>query len=76
MQALKIRKVGNSLGLVLPREAVSRLNVRDGDIIYLTDAKDGGFRLTPLNEQFAAQIAIAEDVMREDRDVLRALAKR
>ena len=76
MQALKIRKVGNSLGLVLPREAVSRLNVRDGDIIYLTDAKDGGFRLTPLNEQFAAQMAIAEDVMREDRDVLRALAKR
>ena len=76
MQTLKVRKVGNSLGLVLPKEAASRLNVREGDVVYLTDAEDGGFRLTPLNEQFAAQMAAAEDIMREDRDVLRELAKR
>ncbi|GAB6035788.1 transcriptional regulator [Fundidesulfovibrio butyratiphilus] len=76
MQTLKVRKVGNSLGLVLPKDAASRLNVREGDVVYLTDAEDGGFRLTPLNAQFAEQMAAAEDIMREDRDVLRELAKR
>ena len=76
MQALKVRKVGNSLGLVLPKEAVSRLHVKEGDVVYLTDAQDGGFRLTPLNERFAEQMGMAEDIMREDRDVLRELAKR
>ncbi len=76
MQALKIRKVGNSLGVVLPKEAVSRLNVREGDVVYLTDSPDGGFRLTPLNDDFAAQMAAAEEIMREDRDILRELAQR
>jgi len=76
MQTLKVRKVGNSLGLVLPKDAASRLNVREGDVVYLTDSEGGGFRLTPLNEQFAEQMAAAEDIMREDRDVLRELAKR
>ena len=76
MQALKVRKVGNSLGVVLPKEAVSRLNVHEGDVVYLTDAPDGGFRLTPLNDDFAKQMSVAEEIMREDRDILRELAKR
>jgi putative addiction module antidote len=76
MQALKIRKVGNSLGLVLPKEALARLNVKEGDTVYLTGAQDGGYRLTPMNERFAEQMALAEDIMREDRDVLRELSKR
>ncbi|MFZ5428110.1 MAG: AbrB/MazE/SpoVT family DNA-binding domain-containing protein [Thermodesulfobacteriota bacterium] len=76
MQTLKVRKVGNSLGLVLPKEAVARLHVKEGDIIYLTDAQDGGYRITPFNERFAEQMAAAEDIMREDRDVLRELSKR
>ncbi len=75
MQALKIRKVGNSLGLVLPREVVARLKVAEGDTVYLTDAVDG-LRLTPMDAGFAAQMAAAEEIMREDRDVLRELAKR
>lgn len=75
MQALKIRKVGNSLGLVLPKEALSRLKVVEGDTVYLTDARDG-YRITPMDETFAKQMAAAEDIMREDRDVLRELANR
>ena len=76
MQSLKIRKIGNSLGLVLPKEALARLNVKEGDTVYLTGSQDGGYRLTPMNESFAEQTALAEDIMREDRDVLRELSKR
>ena len=75
MQALKIRKVGNSLGLVLPKEVLARLRVEEGDTIYLTDARDG-YRITPMNADFAEQMAAAEAIMREDRDVLRELANR
>lgn len=75
MQTLKIRKIGNSLGVVLPKEVVSRLKVGEGDTVYLTDDKDG-YRITPLDPGFAEQMAAAEDIMREDRDVLRVLADR
>ncbi len=74
MFALKIRKVGNSLGTVLPKEAVARLHVSDGDVVYLTEAPDG-FRLTPYNPDFERQMTVARKVMKEDRDVLRELAK-
>ena len=74
MFALKVRKVGNSLGTVLPKEVVARLHVSDGDIVYLTEAPDG-FRLTPYNPDFERQMTIARKVMKEDRDVLRELAK-
>jgi putative addiction module antidote len=76
MHALKLRKIGNSLGVVLPKEALSNLKAGEGDVIYLTDSPDGGFRMTPLNEEFAAQFKEAERIMREDRDVLRELSKR
>lgn len=76
MIALKLRKIGNSLGVVLPKEALSSLKVTNGDVIYLTDSPDGGFRITPLNEAFGDQFSRAERIMREDRDVLRELAKR
>ena len=76
MIALKLRKIGNSLGVVLPKEALSSLKATNGDVIYLTDSPDGGFRITPLNEEFGDQFSRAERIMREDRDVLRELAKR
>ena len=75
---LKLRKVGNSVGVVLPKEALSRLNVREGDILTLTDAPEGGLRLTPAtegNEQFARQMKAAEGVIRRYRNTLRELAK-
>jgi len=76
MFALKLRKIGNSLGVVLPKEAIASLKAGAGDVIYLTDSPDGGFRITPLDETFADQFNKAEQIMREDRDVLRELSKR
>ena len=76
MLALKIRKIGNSLGIVLPKEAQSRLKVAEGETMYMTESKDGAFRLTALNEKFPEQMKEAERIMREDRDVLHELARR
>jgi len=74
--ALKVRRIGNSAGLVLPRDALARLHVAEGDTVYLTEAPDGGYRITPYDDEFAAQMEVAEQIMREDRDVLRELARR
>lgn len=71
---LKITKIGNSAGIVLPKDVLARLRVGPGDTLYLTEAPDG-VRLTATDPDFAAKMAVAERVMREDRDILRALAK-
>lgn len=76
MFELKIRKIGNSLGIVLPKEAIYRLKVSEGETVYMTDTTDGAFRLTALNEKFPEQMKEAERIMREDRDILHELAKR
>lgn len=76
MISLKIRKIGNSFGLVLPKEVLHRLKVSEGETVYMTDAQDGGYRLTALNEKFTEQMKEAELIMREDRDILHELAKR
>ena len=75
---LKLRKVGNSVGVVLPKEALARLNVEEGDTITLTDTPEGGLRVTPATagrEQFADQMKAAESVIRRYRNTLRELAK-
>jgi len=76
MLELKIRKIGNSLGIVLPKEALSRLKASEGESLYMTDLKDGAYRLTALNEKFPEQIKAAEKIMKESRDILHELAKR
>lgn len=75
MLPLKIRKVGNSFGVILPKEALSRLKLSEGGTLYLTEAADGGYRLTPYDEEFRQQMEEAERIMARDRDVLRELAK-
>ena len=72
--ALKVKKIGNSAGLVLPKELLARLRVGPGDTIYVTEAPDG-LRLTAADPDFAAKMAAAETIMREDRDILRVLAQ-
>lgn len=72
--ALKITKVGNSSGLLLPKEAMSRLRVEQGDTIYLTEAPDG-FRLTPYDPDFERQITLMRRAAKKRRKVLRELAK-
>ncbi|MFZ0616275.1 MAG: AbrB/MazE/SpoVT family DNA-binding domain-containing protein [Chthoniobacterales bacterium] len=71
---LKVRKVGNSLGIVLPKEALSHLNVEEGDTLTLSEAQDG-VRLTAANPAFADTMAVFESLSRRYRNTLRELAK-
>ena len=75
MLSFKITTVGSSSGIILTKEAMARLRVRKGDILYLTEAPGGGYRLTPYDPEFARQMAHAQEIMHDDREVLRALAK-
>jgi putative addiction module antidote len=74
MIALKVTKVGNSLGFVLPKEVAARLKVEKGDTLYLTEAPDG-YRLSPYDPEFEAQMAAARKIMKRRRAALRELAK-
>lgn len=74
MLALKVTQIGNSLGLVLPKEAISRLKVGKGDMVYLTEAADG-YRITPCNPGFQEQMEQARAIMKRRRSALRELAK-
>jgi putative addiction module antidote len=71
---LKVRKVGNSLGVTLPAEAAQALHVKEGDTLYLTDAP-GGFRVTPYDPDFAKTMEVAEGFMRRYKNALRDLAR-
>jgi putative addiction module antidote len=75
MLKFKVTTVGSSAGFILTREAMTRLGIKRGDTVYLTEAPDGSYRLTPYNPDFERQMTLAEEIMHEDRDVLRALAK-
>ena len=72
---LKVRKIGNSLGVVLPKELLSRLHLEAGDQVFLTETPEGGYRLTPYDPEFEAQMKLAEEGMARYRNTLRALAK-
>lgn len=70
---LKITTVGNSAGVVLPRELLARLRLAKGDTLYVTETPDG-IKLAPYDPEFARQMAVAEDIMHRNRDLLRRLA--
>ncbi|HVV94695.1 MAG TPA: AbrB/MazE/SpoVT family DNA-binding domain-containing protein [Hyphomicrobiales bacterium] len=72
--ALKLGKVGNSVGAVLPKEAPARLHVGLGDTVFLTEAADG-YRLTPYEPGFEEQMKLARRIMNRRRNALRELAK-
>lgn len=74
MIALKLTSIGNSLGVVLPREVTARLKIEKGDTLFLTEAADG-YRLTPYDPEFESQMAVARKMMKKRRTALRALAK-
>ena len=71
---LKLRKIGNSVGVVLPKEALAHLNVNEGDTVSLTETQDG-FRLTTKNPEFDKTMAVFESLSRRYRNTLRELAK-
>lgn len=72
--ALKLVKIGNSTGMILPKELLQKLRVAQGDVLYLSESPDG-VRLTATDPDFQRKMDVAEGIMREDRDVLRVLAK-
>lgn len=74
MTTLKLTTIGNSTGIVLPRELLDRLRVKKGDSLYVAETPNG-IELTPYDPAFARQMEAAEQVMREDRDALRKLGE-
>ena len=74
MHALKLTQIGNSVGVILPREMLAKLGIAKGDTVYAVDQPDG-VRLTVADPDFAAQMDVARRVMKERRAVLRELAK-
>ncbi len=75
MLELKVRKIGNSLGVVLPKEAVKRLRAENGDRLYLIEGPNGAYQLTPYDPAFEKKMAKAEDIIGRYRNTLHTLAK-
>jgi putative addiction module antidote len=71
---LKLTAIGNSTGVILPRELLERLRVARGDHLNVVEVP-GGIELTPYDPDFEHRMELAEQIMREDRDVLRRLAE-
>jgi putative addiction module antidote len=74
MISLKLTTVGNSTGVILPKEALAKLNVNKGDQLFLTESPSG-FLITPYSPEFAADMKLAEQLMDQYKDALRELAK-
>jgi putative addiction module antidote len=72
---LKVRKFGNSLGVVLPREAINRLRTGDGERLFLIEGPDGTYQLTPCDPAFEQKMNKAEEIISRYRNTLHALAK-
>ncbi len=72
---LKLRKVGNSMGVVLPKDALNHLKVAEGDTLYVTEGPDNTLRLSAGNPEFAKTMAVFESLNRRYRNTLRELAK-
>ncbi len=74
MTELRVTTVGNSTGIVLSKDLLAKLRVTKGDTLYAVETPNG-IELSAYNPDFAAQMNMAEDIMREDRDVLKKLAE-
>jgi putative addiction module antidote len=72
--ALKIIRIGNSLGVVLPREIIADLNVEKGDRLYLTRSPEG-YRITKSDPEFERRVALARRIMSRRHNALRELTK-
>ena len=71
---LKITRVGNSAGVILPKDLLARMRLEAGDDLYALETPNG-LQLVNYDPDLAAQMAVAEQIMREDREVLRKLAQ-
>lgn len=74
MIKVKITAIGNSMGVLLPKEALNKMKASKGDSLYLVEGPDG-YTLTPYQEDFESQIQTAEGIMKQYRNTLRELSK-
>ncbi|HBR67847.1 MAG TPA: AbrB/MazE/SpoVT family DNA-binding domain-containing protein [Rhodospirillaceae bacterium] len=74
MTEVTVTQIGNSKGVILPKEILAKLRVDKGDKLYITETP-GGIQITPYDADFARTMEVAERIMREDRDVLKKLAE-
>jgi putative addiction module antidote len=75
MTTLKLTAVGTSTGVIIPKAMLERMNLRKGDALYVTEASDGGYRLTPYDPAFAKKMEKADEIMRRYRNTLQVLAR-
>lgn len=71
---VKVTSIGNSAGIILPKELMEKLRISKGDTLTVTETPDG-LNLNPYDEKVARQMEVAEKVMRENRNMLRKLAQ-
>jgi putative addiction module antidote len=75
MSALKLTQIGNSVGVILPKEILARLRVSKGDTLFVTEAANGGVTLTPYDPALDEQLELGREFMQEYRDTFHQLAK-
>jgi putative addiction module antidote len=75
MTALKLTQIGNSVGLILPKEILARLKLEKGDTVFITEAANGSVMMSPYSLEFESQMEAARRIMKKRRNVLRELAK-
>ena len=74
MTALKLTQIGNSVGVILPKEVLARLKLEKGDTVFVTETS-GGINLTPYDPRMDEQLKAGREFMREFRDTFHQLAK-
>jgi putative addiction module antidote len=72
---VQIKKIGNSNGLILPRELMQRLDLKRGQQLYIVELAGGGFQVLPYDPDFEKTMNLADEIVDEYRDTLAALAK-
>ena len=71
---LKLRKVGNSVAMIVPKRVREKMGVKEGDAVYLTETPDG-YRISPYDPEFSKQMELAREIQAKHRDALHELAK-
>ena len=72
---IEIKKIGNSTGVILPKELLTKLRLKRGDTLFVTETADGGLKLVPHDPAFEQGLEIARKAMRTYKNALRELAK-
>lgn len=73
--ALQVRRIGNSLGLILPKELLARLRLQEGDKLHIVEHTERGLKLSPYDPKHARAMELAREGFREYADTFKALAK-